>query len=376
MAFAEASLLGDCVTLLYPLTGMVNQARWRWEGCILLCVSAAWVLLIPDAYSAPASMRNAPSGMVFIEGGEFEMGSQELTATTCPILEGMRLVADAQPLHKVVISPFWIDETEVTNKAFGQFVQSTGYVTVAERGPSESELPGVPPEMRVPGGAVFSPPKQGTVIDDSYQWWKFVKGADWRHPEGPSSSLTGRDLHPVVQVTYADAEAYAKWAGKRLPTEAEYEFAARGGLKGKLYPWGDTFQPDNRYMANTFQGEFPFFDSGKDGFRGTAPVRSFPANGYGLFDLAGNVWEWCSDWYHPAYYIQLAKVGVARDPKGPESSLDPQELGVSKRVHRGGSYLCTDQYCSRYKVGTRGKGEPYSSTNHLGFRCVRSGDVR
>ena len=317
-----------------------------------------------------------PAGMVLLPGGEFEMGSRELTATSCPILEGMRLVPDAQPLHKVVLSPFWVDETEVTNEQFARFVKVTGYVTIAERGPTESELPDVPAEARSPGGAVFTPPKKGTEINDSYQWWQFVKGANWRHPEGPGSSIIGRENHPVVQITFADAQAYAAWAGKRLLTEAEYEFAARGKLKGALYPWGDEFKPKGRFMANTFQGDFPFEDTGEDGFKGAAPVKSFPPNGYGLFDMSGNVWEWCSDWYHPSYYAELSSRGIARDPQGPATSFDPQEPQVMKRVHRGGSFLCVDQYCSRYKVGTRGKGEPYSPTNHLGFRCAQSAKVK
>ena len=339
---------------------------------VYVAVSLGLVCTPRPAEARPKATATPPPGMVFIPGGEFEMGSRELTATSCPILEGMRLVPDAQPIHRVSLSPFWIDETEVTNEQFERFVQATGYVTVAERGLTEEELPNTPPEARVPGGAVFTPPAKGATIEDSDQWWTFLPGANWRHPDGPGSSIKGRERHPVVQVTYKDAEAYAAWAGKRLPTEAEYEFAARGGLANKLYPWGDEFRPQGRYMANTYQGEFPFIDSGEDGFRGTAPVKSFPANGFGLFDIAGNVWEWCSDWYHPDYYREQAKAGVVRDPKGPNSALDPQERGVAKRVHRGGSYLCTDQYCSRYKVGTRGKGEPYSPTNHLGFRCVRS----
>jgi formylglycine-generating enzyme required for sulfatase activity len=300
------------------------------------------------------------------------MGSRELTATTCPILEGMRLVADAQPVHQVSLESFWMDETEVTNEQFAEFVNATRYVTVAERGPSVAEMPQVVPEARSRGGAVFIAVPRGTEINDSYQWWTFREEANWRHPEGPGSTIHGKEKHPVVQITFIDAEAYAKWAGKRLPTEAEFEFAARGGLKGALYPWGNEFMPHGRYLANTYQGDFPYDDSGADGYKGTAPVKSYPANAFGLYDMAGNVWEWCADWYHPNYYQELARQGVARAPAGPSSSSDPQEPGVVKRVHRGGSFLCTDQYCSRYKVGTRGKGEPYSPTNHLGFRCVRS----
>lgn len=312
-----------------------------------------------------------PPGMVWIPGGEFSMGSKEVTATTCPILEGMRLVADARPVHQVQLSGFWMDETEVTNEEFDRFVKATGYLTVAERTPTAQELPGVLAENLVAGGAVFSPVSEHVAVTDSYQWWRYVPGANWRHPEGLQSNLKGREKHPVVQIAYQDAEAYAKWAGKKLPTEAQYEFAARGGLAGKTYPWGDQFRPGGKYMANTYQGEFPVLDTASDGFRGTSPVKAFAPNGYGLFDMAGNVWEWCSDWYHPDYYAELAKSGAVRDPQGPTSSWDPQEPDVPKRVHRGGSYLCTEQYCSRYKVGTRGKGEPDSTTNHLGFRCVK-----
>lgn len=309
--------------------------------------------------------------MVYIPGGEFDMGSRELTATTCPVLEGMRLVPDAQPVHRVSVSPFWIDETEVTNEQFEQFVKATGYVTVAERIPTAEELPGVPEESRVAGGAVFRPPPAGAVIEDSYQWWEFVPGANWRHPDGRGSDLKGREKHPVVQIAFADAEAYAKWAGKRLPTEAEFEFAARGGVSGKLYPWGDEFRPGGRFMANTFQGDFPFVDSGQDGFRGTSPVKSFPANGFGLFDVAGNVWEWCSDWYRPDTYSRAARRGIVENPRGPGDSFDPQEPGVAKRVQRGGSFLCSEVYCARYITGSRGKGEVSSGTNHLGFRCAK-----
>jgi formylglycine-generating enzyme required for sulfatase activity len=221
---------------------------------------------------------------------------------------------------------------------------------------------------------VFTPTTGPVPLDNHYQWWRYVPGASWRHPEGPSTDLRGREKYPVVQVAYEDAEAYARWAGKRLPTESEWEFAARGGMTGKLYTWGDEFRPGGRWLANIYQGPFPLQggDTGEDGFVGLAPVAQFPPNGYGLFDMAGNAWEWCSDWYRPDTYARLAaQGGVARNPKGPADSYDPSEPNDKKRVHRGGSFLCTDQYCTRYMVGTRGKGEVRSGSNHLGFRCVK-----
>jgi formylglycine-generating enzyme required for sulfatase activity len=209
-------------------------------------------------------------------------------------------------------------------------------------------------------------------LEDHYRWWSYVKGASWRHPEGPTSDLRGREKFPVVHIAYEDAEAYAKWAGKRLPTEAEWEFAARGGLSGKLYPWGDELKPGGRWAANIYEGRFPVAgaERGEDGFIGLAPVKQFPPNAYGLYDVAGNAWEWVSDWYRPDYYARLAG-GVARNPPGPPDSYDPAEPGEKKRVHRGGSYLCTEQYCTRYMIGTRGKGEVRTASNHVGFRCVR-----
>ena len=286
---------------------------------------------------------------------------------------GMKATEDSRPFHRVYVDGFWMDATEVTNAQFAKFVQATGYVTVAEHAPRAEDFPGAPPENLVGGGVVFSPPNHPVPLNDHFQWWSYVKGADWRHPEGPSSSVAGRDKYPVVQVAYADAAAYAKWAGKRLPTEAEWEFAARGGLTGKLYPWGDEFRPSGKTMTNSYQGHFPDRDTGEDGFRGLAPVAQFPPNGYGLYDVAGNVWEWVTDWYRPDYYAELAASGgVARNPSGPQTPYDPAEPKEKKRVHRGGSYLCTDQYCSRYMVGTRGKGEESTGTNHLGFRLVRS----
>jgi formylglycine-generating enzyme required for sulfatase activity len=219
---------------------------------------------------------------------------------------------------------------------------------------------------------VFSPPDHPVPLTDHLQWWRYVKGADWKHPAGPQSSIDGKDNYPVVQIAWEDAVAYAKWAHKRLPTEAEWEFAARGGLTGKLYPWGDEFRPGGKWMANTHQGQFPSRDTASDGFAGIAPVASFPPNAYGLYDMVGNVWQWTADWYSADYYHTLAEPGgVACNPKGPSQSWDPAVPSHKERVHRGGSFLCSDQYCCRYMVGTRGRGEISTATNHLGFRCVK-----
>jgi formylglycine-generating enzyme required for sulfatase activity len=310
--------------------------------------------------------------MVWIPGGEFSMGCKVPSEGICTMAT-MNAVNDAQPIHRVYVDSFWMDETDVTNAEFEKFVKATGYITVAERTPTKEEFPDASPEELVSGSAVFTPPPGPVPLDDYLKWWKYVKGANWRHPEGPQSDLTGKGNCPVIQVAYEDALAYAKWASKRLPTEAEWEFAARGGLTGKAYVWGNEFRPGGKFMANTYQGEFPVKDTEEDGFAGISPVKSFPSNGYGLYDMAGNVWQWCSDWYRSDYYQQLAAgSGVASNPQGPENSFDPAELGVSKRVQKGGSFLCTDQYCTRYMVGTRGKSEPSTATNHAGFRCVKS----
>jgi len=302
----------------------------------------------------------APAGMVWIPAGEFWMGSDEPK------------FADARPWHRVRLSGYWIDKALVTNAQFARFISATHYVTVAERKPRAEDFPDAPAENLVAGSVVFTPPMHPVPLDNSMQWWSYVKGADWRHPRGPASDIKGLDMHPVVHIAYEDAEAYAKWAGKRLPTEAEFEFAERGGLDRKPYAWGSEFTPGGKYMANTFQGHFPEKNTAADGYVATSPVGSYKPNGYGLYDMSGNVWEWTSDWYRPDYYQILANDGaVAVNPKGPADSYDPSEPGVPKRVHRGGSFLCTDQYCSRYMAGGRGKGEPSTSTNHLGFRLVQ-----
>jgi len=300
----------------------------------------------------------APEGMLWIPGGEFWMGADEFP--------------DAKPWHRVSVDGFWMDKTEVTNEQFSKFVKATKYVTVAERVPRAEDFPGAPPENLVAGSVVFSPPDHPVKLHDHFQWWSYVKGANWRYPEGPKSSIKDRGKYPVVHIAYEDALAYAKWAGKRLPTEAEFEFATRGGLARKPYAWGDELKPGGKFMANTFQGHFPDKNTTEDGFAAAAPVGSFPPNGYGLYDMAGNVWEWTSDWYRHDYYQTLAAQGsVARNPQGPADSIDPSEPGVKKKVHKGGSYLCTDQYCARYIAGGRGKGEPDTGTNHVGFRLVR-----
>jgi len=321
------------------------------------------------ANKTPAPYEKPPK-MAWIPGGEFSMGAQD-----SPGMDevGMSATKDSRPIHRVYVDGFWMDKTDVTNREFAQFVKSTGYVTVAERKPDPKDFPDAPPENLVAGSVVFAPPDHAVLLDNHYQWWSYLPGANWRHPEGPNSSIDGREDFPVVHVAYQDAEAYAKWAGKRLPTEAEWEFAARGGLTGKPFVWGDTFRRAGKFMANTYQGQFPTKDSGEDGQIGKSKVGIYPENGYGLYDMAGNVWQWVSDWYRPDYYRQLAASGVlARNPMGPADSLDPAEPSQPKRVMRGGSFLCTDQYCSRYMVGTRGKGEVSTGTNHLGFRCVKN----
>lgn len=307
---------------------------------------------------APAE---APAGMVWIPGGTFWMGCE-----SC----GM---PDALPSHVVSVNGFWMDRAPVTNAEFARFVKATGYVTVAERPLDPRDYPGVPREKLVSGSAVFAPTSKAVPLDNPLQWWRYTAGANWKHPEGPGSSIRERADHPVVHIAYDDAKAYADWAGKRLPTEAEFEFAARGGLDRHLYPWGNELMPGNKPVANTWQGRFPARDRGEDGYIGTSPVRAFPPNGFGLLDMGGNVWQWCADWYRPDYYAQLAQSApVADNPQGPSDSFDPQEPGAAKRVIRGGSYLCTDQYCARYLVGSRGKSEVGSSTSNLGFRLVRS----
>lgn len=297
------------------------------------------------------------TGMVLVKGGTFLMGNDEFV--------------DARPVHEVSVSSFYMDKTEVTNDEYARFVAATGYKTVAERPLNPADYPGVPPDKLVPGSGVFTPPTRAVSLDNPLAWWTYTPGASWKTPEGPSSDLRGRGNHPVVHISYEDADAYARWAGKRLPTEAEWEWAAQGGRGGDhLYYWGEELKPGGKWAANIFQGHFPHGNTIEDGFLTTAPVRSFAANPFGIFDMEGNVWEWCSDFYRNDYFVKSEK----NNPKGPSDSFDPNEPGLVKRVQKGGSFLCSDEYCMRYKAGSRDKGEVTSASNNLGFRCVA--DIR
>ncbi len=305
-----------------------------------------------------AAANVVPAKMVHIPAGSFQMGTDDPA------------FPDARPVHKVTLKGFWMDEHEVTNAQFEQFVKATDYITVAERNLDPKDFPGVPVESLVPGSGVFSAPDQPVSLDNPLQWWKYVPGASWKHPFGPQSNLQGIENAPVVHVSYTDALAYAQWAGKRLPTEAEWEYAALGKRAGQKYYWGNELKPGGKWVANIYQGDFPRRNTAEDGFIGIAPVKSFAPNGYGLYDMDGNVWEWCQDFYRLDYYQE----SPADNPKGPSDSFDPDEPGAVKRVQRGGSFICSDQYCVRYRPGSRGKGEVNSGSDNLGFRCAKDSD--
>lgn len=326
-----------------------------------LIVLLLW--LTASAFAAPAT-QPAPEGMVLIPAGTFMMGSDDPRTP------------DAQPVHPVTLDAFYMDATPVTNAQFRKFVEATKYVTVAERKPDARDYPGVPEEKLIAGSAVFHQPPHDVPLDNAFAWWKYEPGASWKHPEGPQSNIDGKENHPVVHICYEDAQAYAKWAGKRLPTEAEYEYAARGGLEGKKYSWGDELTPDGKYPQNIWTGHFPAENTGADGHTSISPVDAYPANGYGLYDIGGNVWAWCSDWYRPDYYQTLDTKTPTKNPQGPPASFDPSEPGIPKRVLRGGSFLCAERYCTRYLVGSRGKGAPDSAAINIGLRCAKDAEKK
>jgi sulfatase modifying factor 1 len=298
--------------------------------------------------------------MVWIPGGAFLMGSDHY-------------YPEEAPAHRVSVDGFWIDAFTVTNHEFDRFVAATGYVTLAERPANPEDYPGAKPELLAPSSVVFKKAPRGTGLENHYQWWVYVRGADWRHPRGPASSIKGLADHPVVHVAYEDAEAYSKWAGKELPTEAEWEFAARGGLDGAEFVWGTEFTPGGRHMANTWQGEFPSQNLQEDGYEWTAPANAFPANGYGLYNMAGNVWEWTTDWYQEHGKID-SPCCTMENPRGAkrEDSFDPRqpEIKIPRKVMKGGSYLCAPNYCQRYRPAARMSQPVDTSTGHLGFRCI------
>jgi formylglycine-generating enzyme required for sulfatase activity len=376
------------VSIPSSTTAPPRVRRWAIAGTIALaCGVAGYGALkisgVRHASQAPPVVQGdgvrGPQGMMWVPGGEFLMGSDHKLAQK-----------NERPAHKVRVGGFWMDRTHVTNGQFAAFVKATGYVTTAERKPDWETIkvqvaPGTPkpPESAlVPGAMVFMGTDKPVPLDDYSRWWAYVPGADWRHPQGPKSSIEGKHDHPVVQVSYEDAQAYAKWAGKRLPTEAEWEFAARGGLEQATYAWGDEFAPEGRKMANVWDAEqrrFPVVSPKAGGAEGTSPVGTFPPNGYGLYDMTGNAWQWVADWYDSNYFAEQAKLAKTQkvvDPIGPRASYDPYDRGVPieapKRVTRGGSFLCNVDYCLSYRPSARRGTDPYNPMSHIGFRLVMS----
>lgn len=309
----------------------------------------------------PSTTEHSPrADMVWVPGGTFQMGSDDH-------------YPEEAPAHRVGVDGFWMDQHTVTNKEYARFVQRTGYVTLAERAPDPADYPGAKAELLVPASTVFQQPPRPVSLDNPYNWWTYVPGADWRHPQGPGSSVSKRPDHPVVQVAWEDVAAYAEWTGKQVPTEAEWEYAARGGLDGATYAWGDDLTPGGRWMANTWQGDFPMQDSALDGHRGTAPVGWYPPNGYGLLDMIGNVWEWTTDWYQPHAETSHACCTID-NPRGGrrQESIDPEmpDLGIPRRVMKGGSHLCAPNYCQRYRPAARMPQAVDTATSHLGLRLI------
>jgi len=317
------------------------------------------MLMDQSADLAQAALQPPDESMTWIPGGTFLMGSD-------------KHYPEESPSHQATVDGFWIDKYAITNEQFARFVEATGHVTLAERPPNAEDYPGALPELLQPASVVFSKPNHRVDLRDHYSWWTYIPGADWRHPEGPESTIAERVQHPVVHIAFEDAEAYAKWAGKSLPTEAEWEFAARSGLEGAEYAWGDELEPGGKQMANVWQGQFPWQNLLADGYERTAPVGQFPANSYGVFDMIGNVWEWTTDWYsahHPA-----AKTCCGGEvPRGDrEKSYDPQmpNIRIPRKVIKGGSFLCAPVYCRRYRPAARMAQPVDTSACHVGIRLI------
>ena len=365
MQFNSFIFLG-AICFLWACNSMADKKNKEAYACMDVPGRFGTVATTKD--SIPFGGDSSSIGMAYIPGGVFEMGGDNEQAA-----------ADEYPKHQVKVAPFLMDRTEVTNEQFAQFVTATGYITTAEKKPDWEEMkktlpPGTPKpdESVLVAAALVFKQTQGTVnLNDYTQWWSWVAGADWRHPTGPGSTIKGKEQYPVVQVSWDDAQAYCKWAGKRLPTEAEWEFAARGGKKAEIYPWGNENVNKGKPKTNSWEGEFPYQNNRYDGFVKSAPVGSFAPNGYGLYDVAGNVWEWCQDWYRSDYYASFSG-SLADNPQGPADSFDPEDRFTPKRSLRGGSFLCNEGYCSGYRVARRMKSSPDTGLEHTGFRCVKN----
>lgn len=323
-------------------------------------VARADDLLVEKPETIPQSVDSPTDGMIWIPGGSFLMGSD-------------KFYPEEAPAHRVKVDGFWMDRFTVTNGDFEKFVAATGYITLAEKPANPDNYPGALPDMLSPSSTMFKKPAGPVDMRNHYNWWVYVHGANWRHPRGPASSIKKLADHPVVHVAHEDVEAYARWAGKELPTEAEWEFAARGGLEGADYAWGNELTPGGQHMANTWQGEFPYRNTLDDGYEYTAPVGSFPPNGFGLFDMAGNVWQWTTDWYQEHGRID-SPCCTAENPRGAsrEASYDPRQpdVKIPRKVTKGGSHLCAPNYCRRYRPAARMAQPVDTSISHLGFRCI------
>jgi len=373
-----------------PVGVPLRPRRWRAIAavavsvCVVVGAFAYAKLSSPPAKAEPQVIEGdgvkGPRGMMWVPGGEFLMGSDHKLAQP-----------NERPAHRVKVAGFWMDRHHVTNAEFRKFVEATGYVTTAERKPNWETIkvqvapgtPRPPDSALIPGAMVFVGTDRPVSLDDWSQWWRYVPGANWKHPQGPGSSIEDKDDHPVVQVSYEDALAYAKWAGKRLPTEAEWEFAARGGLEQATYAWGDDLEPGGAKMLNywdTKERRFPVVSPKAGGATGTVPVETFPPNGYGLYDMTGNAWQWVADWYRADSFRNQAGLKLLVNPTGPEESYDPDDRaappGAPKRVTRGGSFLCNVDYCLSYRPSARRGNDPYNPMSHIGFRLVKDKEAR